>query len=126
MPCGETFARNALYAQNYFRTRFGKICTTGYSVDSFGQNASLPMLLRQSGMTRYVYQRPGQHEKEMDSSVFLWRSDDGSQVTAARLTFGYGAGDADILRARESDGAETDAVIFFSGAAIRSIFARSR
>lgn len=98
MPCGETFARNALYAQNYFRTRFGKICTTGYSVDSFGQNASLPMLLRQSGMTRYVYQRPGQHEKEMDSSVFLWRSDDGSQVTAARLTFGYGAGDGKYLR----------------------------
>ena len=36
LPAGESFARNALYSQRYFRKTFGAACRTGYCVDSFG------------------------------------------------------------------------------------------
>jgi alpha-mannosidase len=54
IPSGESFARQALYAQHYFLEKFGKIATVGYAIDSFGHNAMIPQLLKQSGMPFYV------------------------------------------------------------------------
>ena len=48
IPSGESFARHSLIAQRYFREKFGVTAKTGYNVDSFGHNASLPMILRMS------------------------------------------------------------------------------
>ncbi len=100
MPGGETFARHSLYGQRYFKSRFGVIAKTGYNVDSFGHNANLPQILKKSGMANYTYRRPSQEEKAIKDSVFTWQSPDGSQVTAARLTYGYETRTVNILAER--------------------------
>ena len=78
MPSGEAFARQSLYSQRYFKENFGKTATVGYNVDSFGHCATLPKILKKSGMDSYIFMRPSPAEKDLDSDVFTWISDDGS------------------------------------------------
>ena len=90
IPSGESFARHALYSQRYFEEKLGVTASVGYNVDSFGHNGMLPQLLRQSGMTAYIFMRPGASEKpELPAELFEWESPDGSRVTAARINLGY-------------------------------------
>ncbi len=84
-PCGESFARHALISQRYFEEKFGVTARTGYNVDSFGHNAMLPQILKRSGMDRYVFMRPGPHEKDIKDDVFDWESPDGSRVRTFRI-----------------------------------------
>jgi len=98
MPSGESFARHALYSQLYYQEKFGRICNTGYNVDSFGHNAMLPQLLKQGGMHAYVMMRPGMHENaEIPQNAFWWEAPDGSRVLNYRIPFGYGCSGKDHL-----------------------------
>jgi alpha-mannosidase len=90
-PAGESFARHGLYAQRYFREKFGLTVTVGYNVDSFGHNGNLPQLLKKAGLERYVFMRPMAHEKTLPKRLFTWEGIDGSRVLAFRL-LGYGTG----------------------------------
>ena len=91
LPSGESFARQALYAQRYFREKFGVMAKVGYNVDSFGHNGMLPQLLRKSGMEAYIFMRPGPHENgDIPGPLFRWESPDGSAVTAFRIRESYG------------------------------------
>ncbi|WP_308638322.1 alpha-mannosidase [Paenibacillus silvisoli] len=89
LPSGESFVRHGLYSQRYFQEKFGVMAKVGYNVDSFGHNNMLPQILKKSGMDAYVYMRPGEHEKQMDRSLFRWRSLDGSEVLTFRIPFSY-------------------------------------
>ena len=89
IPCGESFARHALISQRYFQEKFGKMAETGYNVDSFGHNGSLPMILCHSRMKHYVFMRPMAHEKELPAHLFFWESADGSRVETYRVPFYY-------------------------------------
>ncbi len=89
IPSGESFARHALIAQRYFKEKFSLTARSGYNVDSFGHNASLPKILRASGMDRYVFMRPSESEKALGFDLFSWKSDDGSAVTAFRIPESY-------------------------------------
>lgn len=98
LPCGESFARQALLAQNYFYEKFGITATTGYCVDSFGHNAMLPQILKKSGMDNYVFQRPAAHEKtDLPGRTFLWEAPDGSRVRTYQLPFTYTAYDFNLV-----------------------------
>lgn len=90
LPCGESFARHGLYGQRYLLEKFGVLSTFGYNVDSFGHNGMLPQLLSKCGMDSYVFMRPDANEKDMESNLFWWKSDDGSKVLTYRLPNGYG------------------------------------
>lgn len=96
IPCGESFVRQALYAQRYFLAKFGKIATVGYNVDSFGHHGMLPQILHRSGLHNYVFMRPAQYEKELPSYLFWWESDDGSRVLTYRIPFSYATYQDDI------------------------------
>jgi len=90
MPNGESFARQALYSQLYYYEKFGKICRTGYNVDSFGHNGMLPQLLRHGGMNAYVMMRPDASENgDAPQNAFWWESADGSRVMTYRIPTGY-------------------------------------
>ena len=89
IPCGESFARHALISQRYFFEKFGVMAETGYNVDSFGHNGSLPMILNHSRMRNYVFMRPMAHEKDLPARLFAWESADGSRVNAYRIPFHY-------------------------------------
>ena len=96
IPCGESFARHGLFSQRYFKEKFGVTARTGYNVDSFGHNGSLPQILKKSGMDHYVFMRPGPHEKELENQLFLWESADGSQVCAYRIPESYGLDQSEL------------------------------
>lgn len=105
LPSGESFVRQALYAQRYFHSRFGVRCRCGYCVDSFGHCASLPKILRGCGMTGWVWMRPQEHENaDIPKPLFRWQADDGSEVLAMRITHqGYTTRGADELKRRIED-----------------------
>lgn len=89
IPSGESFARHALISQRFFRDNFGITAKTGYNVDSFGHNGSIPKLLRQSRMENYVFMRPQAHEKDIPDELFDWESADGSKVATYRIPIQY-------------------------------------
>ncbi|MGI5397442.1 alpha-mannosidase [Streptomyces sp. CA-251251] len=96
IPAGESFVRQALYGQRYLLEKFGRAATVGSNLDPFGHNATIPQLLRRSGMEGYVFLRPGPHEQVLPGQFFHWESPDGSRVTAYRLPNEYCAPGADI------------------------------
>ena len=98
IPTGESFARHTLLSQRYFKEKFGLTAKTGYNVDSFGHNASLPKILRAGRMESYVYMRPDPSEKEQAFDLFTWKGDDGSAVTAYRIPISYAINEATIER----------------------------
>jgi alpha-mannosidase len=91
-PSGESNARQALYAQRYFREKFGVTADVGYNVDSFGHNGNLPQILKKSGLEGYVFMRPGDGEKSLPAPLFIWEGIDGTRVRAFRLLDFYGTG----------------------------------
>lgn len=84
LPSGEAFVRQGLYAQRYFKDRFGVIAETGSNVDSFGHSPTLPQILKKSGMDNYIFMRP-----RLNTPVFVWESADGSRVNAVSLPSEY-------------------------------------
>ena len=89
IPSGESFARQGLVGQRYLQEKFGVMALTGYNVDSFGHTGSLPKILRMSGMKRYVFMRPGIHERAYPAWAFRWQSPEGESVDAFRIPFEY-------------------------------------
>lgn len=89
VPSGESLVRQGLYGQRYFERAFGVRATAGYNPDTFGHPGTLPMILRGQGMGRYVFMRPGPHEKEIPANLFTWRAPDGSEVTTVRIPRAY-------------------------------------
>jgi alpha-mannosidase len=89
IPSGESFVRHGLYGQRFFKSRFGTIAKTGFNVDSFGHAATLPQILKKSGIDQYVFLRPRPHEKSLPARLFWWESCDGSQVLTFRIAFEY-------------------------------------
>lgn len=89
IPGGESFVRQGLYGQRYFREKFGTVARVGYNVDSFGHHGMMPQILRRSGLDSYVFMRPGPQEKGLPARLFWWEADDGSRVLAYRLPFEY-------------------------------------
>ena len=94
IPFGESFVRQALYAQPWFRDVLGAAATVGYNVDSFGHHANLPQILRKCGLRYYVFMRPGPQENPaIPAGYFHWEGVDGSRVTAFHVFHPYNAGD---------------------------------
>ena len=89
IPSGESFVRQGLYAQHYFREKLDVTAKVGYCVDSFGHNGMLPQILKKSGMEAYVFLRPQPHEKGLPAPLFWWEADDGSRVLAFRIPYEY-------------------------------------
>ncbi len=92
LPHGESFVRQALYAQHFLRQRFGRLATVGCNVDPFGHAATLPQLLAKAGLDAYMFLRPAPREKTLPAEVFWWASPDGSRVLAYRIPYNYESG----------------------------------
>ncbi len=120
MPSGESFARQALYSQLYYYGKFGKICCTGYNVDTFGHNGNLPQLLKQAGMNGYVMMRPSSAENgEIPQGCFIWEGVDGTQIPTFHIPNAYcGTGSEWIekeIKATDelSEINQTDSMLFY-------------
>jgi len=118
IPCGESFARHMLISQRYFKEKFGRIAKTGYNVDSFGHNASLPQIFNKSGIKSYVFMRPDAWDEKkypFDSNLFKWQSPDGSEVIAYRILGGYGKwlSENEFAEFEDSDIIQHDPMLFY-------------
>ncbi len=91
IPSGESFARQALYSQLYYNEKFGRICKTGYNVDSFGHNVNIPQLLKQGGMDAYVMMRPQPNENAAIPDIYMWQGPDGTRVPTFKIQDSYTA-----------------------------------
>ena len=89
IPGGESYVRQGLYGQRYFKEKFGVTAKVGYNVDSFGHHGMLPQILQGSGLDSYIFLRPSPSEKGLPGRLFWWESDDGSRVLAFRIPFEY-------------------------------------
>ena len=96
IPCGESFARQALYGKRYFQEKFGVEVRVGYNVDSFGHAGSLPQILKQAGLDYYVHCRPEPKEKYLPGPVYWWQGPDGSRVLTCRPPGHYNSGPANL------------------------------
>lgn len=89
LPGAESFVRQGLCGQQFFMSRFGKMASVAYNVDSFGHNGGLPQIFRKSGMDSYLFLRPMEHEKVLPNGAFCWEGVDGSSVTGCRIPANY-------------------------------------
>jgi alpha-mannosidase len=89
IPSGESFVRQGLYGQRYFKEKLGVTAKVGYNPDSFGHAGMLPQILKKSGMDNYIFMRPGPHEMGLPGRLFWWESDDGTRVMTFRIPFEY-------------------------------------
>lgn len=87
----ESIIRNLLYGKK-IAMQFGHSMDVGYLPDVFGQNAYLPSIFKQMGITYSILQR-GIHMDDLKHDVnFLWQSPDGASIKANYMYFGYGPG----------------------------------
>ncbi|BGP14223.1 hypothetical protein JCM10213_005885 [Rhodosporidiobolus nylandii] len=81
LPSGESLARQLLYGQRYFISRFGKPSRTFWLPDSFGYNAAIPQLARLAGMDFFFTQKTSWSQfNEFPLTSFRWQGQDKSQV----------------------------------------------
>jgi len=57
IPSGESLARQYLYGQRYFKSRFGKYCREAWLPDTFGYASQLPQILRLAGLKYFFTQK---------------------------------------------------------------------
>ncbi len=89
IPSGEAMVRQGLYGQHTFRKIFGKMATIGFNPDSFGHTSTLPQIIKKQGMDKYMFMRPGPHEKTLPADLFWWQGADGTKVLTYRIQESY-------------------------------------
>lgn len=73
IPCGESFVRQCLYGQLYFKNQLGVLAKVSWLQDPFGYSNTLPQILKKSGMD-YLYCRGRGHY------LFVWEGIDGTRI----------------------------------------------
>ncbi|KRZ86165.1 Alpha-mannosidase 2C1 [Trichinella sp. T8] len=83
LPSGESFVRQLLYGQSYFKENFGVTCTEAWLPDTFGYSGQLPQIFASAGMRRFVTQKLSWNVvNKFPNSTFLWEGIDGTSVVA--------------------------------------------
>lgn len=96
MPSAESFFRNVLLGQEFFKAEFGQKATDIFLPDCFGFGYTLPTIAAHCGLIGFSTQklgwrmRPFHGDKKYPFQIGLWRGVDGAQVMAALDGGGYG------------------------------------
>lgn len=88
---GESIVRNLMYGMRDCLS-FGEPMKIGYLPDSFGMSGQLPHIYNGFGIKRAMFWRGCSERHGTDKTEFLWRSQDGSEVTTQVLPLGYAIG----------------------------------
>ncbi|MEM2027481.1 MAG: glycoside hydrolase family 38 C-terminal domain-containing protein [Candidatus Bathyarchaeia archaeon] len=87
---GESLARQFLYGQRYFLSRFGRMPRIGWIPDSFGFAGSLPQIMRKSGIEVFVTHKVVWNDtNEFPLHSFIWRGVDGTEIPVQILVTSY-------------------------------------
>lgn len=88
---GESIVRNLLYGKLDCEP-FGSRMMIGYLPDSFGQSERLPQILNGFDIKRCMFWRGSSERKGTSKTEFIWKGDDGAEVTVQLLPLGYAIG----------------------------------
>ncbi|KAG8932448.1 Glycoside hydrolase, 38 vacuolar alpha mannosidase [Tulasnella sp. 418] len=81
MPSGEALARQMIFGQRYFQSKFGVRSTVAWLPDSFGLSGGLPQIIRGAGMHNFFTQKLSWNLVNVfPHSTFNWVGIDGTQV----------------------------------------------
>ncbi|MBO7385353.1 MAG: alpha-mannosidase, partial [Clostridia bacterium] len=86
MPCGESFVRQFLYGQKFFKQEFGRYCDVCFLPDTFGYSAALPQIIKGAGVKYFTTQKMSWNSvNRFPYQSFTWQGMDGSDVLAHML-----------------------------------------
>lgn len=78
---GEAMARQFIYGQRYTRSRFNYTADCFWLPDTFGYNAAIPQIMRQSDVKYFLTTKISWNDlNKMSADTFRWRGLDGSEV----------------------------------------------
>jgi alpha-mannosidase len=81
IPSGESLVRQVLHGKRFFSRELGRDTTEVWLPDVFGYSASLPQIMRQAGINRFLTQKLSWNQYNvLPHHSFLWEGIDGSQV----------------------------------------------
>lgn len=87
LTSGESLVRQITFGKRFFKEEFNKDCDTVWLPDVFGYSASLPQIMKKSGVSNFVTAKIGWNDtNRMPYDVFKWRGIDGSEVFAYFLS----------------------------------------
>ncbi|POY72711.1 hypothetical protein BMF94_4542 [Rhodotorula taiwanensis] len=81
LPSGESLARQFLYGQRYFKSRFGQYCRVFWLPDSFGYNSAAPQIARLAGLDYFFTQKLSWSQfNDFPHTTFRWQGQDQTQI----------------------------------------------
>ncbi|EFA80368.1 alpha-mannosidase [Heterostelium album PN500] len=81
LPSGESFIRQFLFGQRFFKQEFGAYCTEFWLPDTFGYSGQLPQVIRHMGIANFITQKLSWNNiNKFPHSSFHWEGIDGSRV----------------------------------------------
>lgn len=81
IPSGESFCRQFLQGQRFFKKEFGAYCDEFWLPDTFGYSAQLPQIVRHSGIRYFLTQKLSWNLiNKFPHHSFYWEGLDGSTV----------------------------------------------
>jgi alpha-mannosidase len=81
LPSGESFCRQFLYGQRFFKREFGQVCKVFWLPDTFGYASQLPQLVRGAEMQYFLTQKLSWNLiNKFPYSTFYWEGLDGTHV----------------------------------------------
>ncbi len=81
LPGGDSWSRQLLYGQNYFKENFGKLARLDWNPDSFGYNWNLPQFMVKAGLDAFITQKIGWNDTNVfPYRLFWWQSPDGTKI----------------------------------------------
>ncbi|EAE2482183.1 mannosylglycerate hydrolase [Listeria innocua] len=83
----ESIVRNLLYGTRIAR-EMGHSMAVGYVPDAFGQGGNMPRIYKEFGISKFLFWR-GVADNRLKQTEFIWRGDDGTEMLAEQIPFGY-------------------------------------
>lgn len=105
MPAGESFVRQIMMGQKYFKEKFGVTPTAAVNVDPFGHTRGLVQIVAKCGQNGYLFMRPNSSQLDLAENQFIWEGFDGSKIKATRFgTYSSALGQSADKIKRDKDG----------------------
>lgn len=83
----ESVVRNLLYGSD-IANKMGHNMKIAYVPDAFGQGGNMPQIYKQFGIHRFLFWR-GVADNRLKHTEFIWEGDEGTQMVAQQIPFGY-------------------------------------
>jgi len=108
LPDAETFARQYMRGQQYFKSRFGKPVEVAWAADSFGHSAGLPEVMAAAGIKGFCFTRPYPNDLTINKPAFWWVGPGGSRILCYRPFTWYGCERDEVPKRLDLNIAEAD------------------